>query len=150
MTNLASARAAIEAEIDHAKAGIAHFSARLTALETTLMQILSVDNGVLNTSRGGRRTGRIAHGASEKVGKALKAGNQLPFTGGDYWFNLVSKQPKSGADILHEALDGLGFAPTKQQVLKMTSRATFALNALVKTKKIQDSGEGRERRFFKV
>jgi len=138
MTNLATARAAIT-----------HFSARLAALETTLMQILSVDNGILNTSRGGRPAGKITRSASEKVSKALKGGNQLPFTGGSYWFNLVSKQPKSEADILHEALDGLGFAPTKQQVLKMTSRATFALNALVKAKKIQDSGEGRERRFFK-
>jgi len=50
---------------------------------------------------------------------------------------------------LKSAIDKLGFTPTNTQIKKLTQRMTFALNALVKANKIQDSGAGRERVFFK-
>ena len=74
---------------------------------------------------------------------------ELPSTGGDYWKNLVGAEPKSGQAILAEAVNGLGFTPTKAQVSKLLNRMTFALNSMVKAGAIQDSGSGRERRFFR-
>jgi hypothetical protein len=50
---------------------------------------------------------------------------------------------------LHAAIDKLGFTPTRQQVQKRTNRLTFALRALVESGNTQDSGSGRERRYFK-
>jgi len=85
----------------------------------------------------------------EKSAKGAKGANQLPFTGGEYWPNLVTSDPQSGADILRASVAGLGFEPSPEQVKKLQQRMTFVLNALVKDKKIQDSGSGRARRFFK-
>jgi hypothetical protein len=51
---------------------------------------------------------------------------------------------------LKAAVSSLTFTPTKLQTQKLAGRMTFALNALVKANKIQDSGKGRERRFFKA
>jgi len=85
----------------------------------------------------------------QKDARASNGGDQLPFTGGDYWINLITAQPQSGADILHAAIARLGFTPTRQQVQKLTNRVTFSLRALVEAGKIQDSGSGRKRRYFK-
>ena len=73
----------------------------------------------------------------------------LPFTGGSFWSDLVTATPKSFADILNDCVAGLDFIPNPAQKKKLSQRMTFALNALVKDKKIKDSGSGRERRFFK-
>ncbi|HCE08693.1 MAG TPA: hypothetical protein DEQ40_08865, partial [Oxalobacteraceae bacterium] len=73
----------------------------------------------------------------------------LPSTGGDYWPNLLTEQGQHSSEILKSAIDKLGFTPTNTQIKKLTQRMTFALNALVKANKIQDSGAGRERVFFK-
>ena len=74
----------------------------------------------------------------------------LPFTGGDYWINLITAQPQSASDILKSAIGKLDFAPTEDQLKKLAGRMTFALNALVREKTIEDSGSGRNRRFFKA
>ena len=77
-------------------------------------------------------------------------GNDLPFTGGDFWPNLVLEQPRSASEILDAAIATMSFAPSKVQTQKLAGRMTFALNSLVKAGKIKDSGSGRERRFFKA
>ncbi len=153
MSNLESAKAAIEAEIAHAKQGVEHFFARVEALEKALLHIVAVDGGVLDT-QGVVEIPVVKSAKSQpakyvKKAKGAKGETDLPFTGGDYWPDLITTQPQSGAEILHAAINKLGFEPTKAQVLKLTQRATFAINALVKAGKIQDSGKGRERRFFK-
>ena len=81
--------------------------------------------------------------------RAEKESGELPSTGGDYWPNLLTEQGKHSSEVLKSAVEQLGFTPTKTQIKKLTQRMTFALNALVKAKKIQDSGSGRERLFFK-
>lgn len=86
--------------------------------------------------------------AAAKKAKVNK--NDLPFTGGDYWTNLLSDQPQSGPEVLKSAIAKLGFTPTKEQVKQLGNRMTFALNTMVKAKKIKDSGKGRERGFFKA
>lgn len=165
MSNLESARKALEAELSLAKQGYAFYQSRIDALGKALDELDVLQGGGTIKGAGvkgkrGRKPGKLAAAKAtpkttekktrgRKPGKAAGA-NDLPFTGGDYWSNLVTTQPQSGADILHTAIAKLGFTPTKQQVLKLTNRLTFALHALVKSGKIQDSGSGRERRFFKV
>jgi hypothetical protein len=85
-----------------------------------------------------------------KGAKGAIGGTGLPFTGGDFWPNLVTAEPQSASDILNAAIVSLGFTPTKAQIQKLAGRQTFAVNALVKAGTIQDSGKGRERRFFKA
>jgi hypothetical protein len=176
-SNLESAKAAIEAEIAHAKQGLAHFVARIEALEKTVAHLVTVDGGVLDTkpftakpvakskadaapklAKSTKATKSAKPTSAEVVAKPVKpakpatkakGGNQLPFTGGDYWTGLVTVEPKSASEILDAAIAKLGFKPTKEHKKKLAGRMTFALNALVKAGKIKDSGTGRARRFFK-
>jgi hypothetical protein len=46
-------------------------------------------------------------------------------------------------------MSNLKAARTAIQVKQLVGRMTFSLNTLVKQKRIQDSGAGRDRRFFK-
>ena len=170
MSNLGSAKAAIEAELSHAKQGLAHYQAQVAALEGALSQ-LAVIAGASDTAITGSvtkkrpkavkaakavkgRRGRPPKAdkvetVKSKATKRTRGTKELPFTGGDYWPNLVTSEPQSSADILRASVAGLGFEPAPEQVKKLQQRMTFVLNALVKDKKIQDSGSGRARRFFK-
>lgn len=155
MSNLASAKAAIEAEIAHAKKGLAHFYSRIEALEMTLSHLVAVDRGVLDeqaaaTAASAKTPAKAAKAQPATPTKSAKSSKELPATGGDYWPALITDQPQSAPDILNAAIRQLGFTPTKEQKQKLAGRMTFAINALVKAKKIQDSGTGRERRFFKA
>jgi hypothetical protein len=178
MSNLASAKAAIEAEIAHAKQGLAHFISRIEALEKTIAHLVSVDDGVLGArpiavkpaakvnakavaakpvkaakATKATKAAKPAEAAKSakpaKASKPAKGGRELPFTGGSYWTDLLAAEPQSAPDILAAAIGKLGFTPTKEQSQKLAGRMTFSLNALVKANKIQDAGSGRERRFFK-
>jgi len=170
MSNLGSAKTAIEAELSHAKQGLAYYQAQVAALEGALAQ-LAVISGASDTTIAGLvtenrpKTAKAAKATKGRRGRPPKAdnvdavkskaakgkrgANELPFTGGDYWPNLVTSEPQSAADILRAAVAGLDFEPAPEQVKKLQQRMTFVLNALVKDKKIQDSGSGRARRFFK-
>jgi hypothetical protein len=160
MSNLETAIDAIKAEIEHAKKGLAYYTERVSSLEQALAGIAQADTGHGNGSlvlpgkvgakhKAANRKGRKAKSAK---GTAADAGQvaELPSTGGSYWQDLVTAEPKSGRAILAEAINNLGFAPTKAQVAKLVNRMTFALNTMVKAGVIQDSGSGRERRFFKA
>ncbi|HSY26548.1 MAG TPA: hypothetical protein VK832_03510, partial [Burkholderiaceae bacterium] len=173
MSNLESARVALEAELSQARQGYVYYQTRIESLQQALLQLGQLGGDAASTGKvvakgkRGRKPGKaVANGslrtaakattktASKKAAKAVggrKAATDkdLPFTGGDYWPNLVTSDPQSGADILHAAIAQLGYTPTKKQVQKLTNRLTFALHALVKSGKIRDSGSGRERRFFK-
>jgi len=155
MSNLESAKAAIEAELAHAKEGFAYYQSRIEAIEKMLAQLANVTGAKSGTSaigKGAKKTVSAKHTKAAKGKRADKdavGGDKLPFTGGDYWTNLVTERPQSVSEILSAAVAKLGFTPSKEQTQKLAGRMTFALNALVKTKKIQDSGSGRDRRFFK-
>jgi hypothetical protein len=159
MSNLESAKAAIQAELSHAKKGLAFYHSRIESLEKMLTQLANVSgssNAPQEASAPKARRGRKAAVAKavkpsrKKIaGRKSSGGSGLPFTGGDFWINLVLEQPRSASDILEAAISSLGFSPTEMQAKKLAGRMTFALNAMVKTKKIQDSGKGRERRFFR-
>ena len=160
MSNLQTATLAIEAQIVHAKNGLAYYDARVQAVEQALAELRSVKEsseasparvklpktpGAAATTAGATRLKKTA----KKKMRAEKESGELPSTGGDFWPNLLTEQGKHSSEVLKAAIDQLGFAPTKTQVKKLTQRMTFALNALVKAKKIQDSGSGRERLFLK-
>jgi len=155
MSNLENAKAAIEAEIIHAKEGFAFYASRVKALERTLLQLsnLGAEEGAASEAatptaiKRGQKAGTKK--SSKKAKGAQAGGNELPFTGKDFWPDLVTAEPRSASEILQAAIGRLGFTPTKEQVQKLTGRMIFAINSLVKANVIQDSGKGRERRFFK-
>jgi len=163
MPHLSAAIAAIEAEIAHTKQGLAHFLARVEALEKTIAHLVAIDYGTLDEQpspsdalaeikavKAKAIAAKPTKAATKvKAAEPAKGGNKLPYTGGDFWLNLVTANPQSGAEILHAAIAKLGFKPTWEQVLKLTQRATFAIHTLVKAGKIKDTGKGRERRFFR-
>jgi len=169
MSNLDAAKAAIQAELSQAKQGLAYYQSHVAALESALVQLVNLTGGAATAkpagAKRGRKPGKAAAAPATKLAKPAKAGRgrpakakegratkgpkDLPFTGGDYWPDLITSEPQSGADVLRAAIAGLGFEPSPEQVKKLTQRMTFVLNSLVKAKKIQDSGSGRGRRFFK-
>ncbi len=159
MSNLESAKAAIQAELSHAKKGLEFYQSRIDSLEKTLAQLASVSGSSDVPAAAALKGKRGRKAAVEKAAKPAKkgraakdsgGGNGLPFTGGDFWPNLVLATPRSASEILEAATASLGFVPTKLQAQKLAGRMTFELNSLVKAKKIQDSVKGRERRFFKA
>lgn len=157
MSNLRTAILAIEAEINHAQKGLAYYMERVRSLEEALAGIVQAEG---NISKASGTPSRVSELPAQKIKGKTKAAKktrnkteveagELPSTGGDYWKGLVNGEPKSAQAILAESVHGLGFVPTKTQVGKLMNRMTFTLNSLVKAGKIQDSGSGRERRFFK-
>jgi len=151
MSNLRTARLAIEAEIAHAKKGAAYYMERVSSLEQALAQLSSAGEVAPGVKANGKAAGAPAktRGPKRRRAEAGEAG-QLPSTAGDYWQNLIDEQPKSGADILAAAVNGLGFTPTRAQVGKLRNRMAFALKALVRSGAVKDSGSGRARRYFRA
>jgi hypothetical protein len=162
MSNLESAKAAIQAELSHAKKGLAFYQSRIDSLEKMIAQLVAVSGAtdapsasLVKAKRGrkpiaGKKTKLTKATKIKRVAKDGASGNELPSTGRDFWPNLILEQPQSASEVLNAAISTLGFTPTKLQAQKLAGRMTFALNALVKANKIQDSGKGRERRFFKA
>lgn len=116
-------------------------------------------------TRGGRKR-RSASGAAPRAAangstrqrrsqkprsaSASHEADSLPSTGGDFWLNLVSDQPQSAVDISNAAIEALGIRPEqKDHIQKLKQRVAPALAGLLSAHKIQDTGAGRERRFFK-
>jgi hypothetical protein len=161
MSNLVSAKAAIRAEIEHAKKGAAYYQNLVVTLEQALEKLDSVGSEKIAPKKsaaditvainGVRRRGRPpkAAGKAAKTASPRKGRGDLPFTGKDFWPSLISEQPQSMPEVLQSAIARLGISPTSEQKKKLSQRATFALNHLVKTNAISDTGSGRERRFLK-
>lgn len=157
VSNLKAARQAIEAELSHAKQGMAYYISRVEALEIALQQLENVEGekSAAGPQAGERQRGRKAQGGGAKRGPKPRAAgsnkaDSLPSTGGDFWLKLVSSQPQSAVDISNAAISALGITPDqKGRIQKLKQRVSPALASLVASQKIKDSGAGRERRFFK-
>ncbi len=158
MSNLDAAQRAIEAELAKAKQGFAYYQSRVSALEEALTRLAGIDvpgqAPVGKKQRGKKAMSALAADKLPTLKKKARAKHAadaaaLPFTGGDFWPSLITDQPRSSLDILKAAIDKLGFAPSDEQEKQLRGRMTFALHALIKANKIQDSGAGRDRRFFK-
>lgn len=171
-SNLNSAKQAIEAELTHARQGAAFYAARVQALEIALQQLANVDaekgpaaagvparaNGKATGAKRGRKPGSVAQADStsgegktkgRKRGRRASSSN-LPTTGREFWFGLVSDQPQSAVDISNAAVTALGISPSqKREIQQLKQRVAPALASLVATHHISDTGSGRQRRFFK-
>jgi hypothetical protein len=156
MSNLGSAKAAIQAELTHAREGAAYYESLVNALEEALARLDSV--GPSNLKAPGRKAMKgIAidvKPARGRRGRKPKSegggGGELPGTRKDFWLGLIDAEPKSAVDVVNAAVGTLSFTPSKDQVKKLSQRATYALNTMVKSGEISDSGSGRARRFFRA
>jgi chromosome segregation ATPase len=149
-SNLKSAKQAIEAELSHTRQGLAYYAARVEALESALHQLESVD-GSANASSNEANAKNLKENEGKRGRKARGEAKELPKTGGDFWLELVSDEPKSAVDISNAAIAALGINPgQKEHIQKLKQRVSPALAGLVSAHKIKDSGAGRERRFFKT
>jgi len=153
MSNLVSVKAAIRDEIEHAKKGVAYYQSLVVTLEQALEKLNSVSGestSLKGTLKKDGASGMDKPRRGRKPGAIGKGGrSDLPFTGKDFWPSLITTQPQSAPEVLQAAIDRLGITPTSEQRKKLSQRATFALNHLVKTNAIADSGSGRARRFVK-
>lgn len=160
-SNLDSAKQAIEAELSHARQGVAYYADRVKALESALQQLESVEgNARAATAKprtrakyakgNGAKRGRKPRAAQAENGTRRRASAGLPSTGSDFWLDLVNDQPRSAVDIANAAIEALGIKPDqKAEILKLKQRVSPALSGLVSAQKIKDAGAGRERRFFR-
>jgi hypothetical protein len=158
MSNLVSAKAAIRAEIAHAKKGAAYYQSLVQALEEALSRLDRVNDAPMPVKKAGRKSvASVIDAAMEmpkkrgrKPGsKNKKTGAGLPSTGKNFWPDMMTDEPQSAAEVLQAAAEKLGIDKTPDQMKKLTQRATFALNDLVKKGIIADSGSGRGRRFLR-
>lgn len=147
--NIKRAMAAIQAELAHARQGVAHYEQLVTNLQGALNQLDGVGGGNQSAapkSKRGRKPKAVPVDVPKPRGR--KAKGDLPFTGGDFWESLVTATPAAAKDVLAAAQKKLDISPDRAHVKKLTNRMVFALNSLVKAGAIKDSGRGRDRRFF--
>ena len=148
MSNIDKARRAIEAEISHAKNGLAFYEQRVGSLQAMLASLGYPDG----FDGGGHKSAPAVAAKPGKRGRPRKLAptpKVLPRTGGDFWSGLVAQAPQFGPDILAAAVAKLSFEPTAEQRKVLANRLGPALAALVKSGKVADSGKGRLRRYFK-
>jgi hypothetical protein len=160
VSNLKSAKTAIKAEIAHARQGLDYYKSRVEILEQALDQLEHAGTpDQVAGARGPksrRRTQAASAARTERPHRARRnarqssGGNELPYTGGDYWLELISDEPRSAAEILRSAVGSLGFEADRAQVQKLRQRLTAALQQMLQAGRIKDSGAGRERRYTKA
>lgn len=161
MSNLKTAVDAIKAELAHVKSGLHFYHSRAKALEEALANLVGLSAGhaagavkaatppVSQKAPATAKKAPRTKAAAKETGSAKAEKSALPSTGGDFWISLVTEQPQSAPDILKAATAKIGTTPSREDAKKLLGRQTFTLNALIKQQKIQDSGKGRARRFFK-
>ncbi|HZW13202.1 MAG TPA: hypothetical protein VFF81_08435 [Noviherbaspirillum sp.] len=99
-------------------------------------------------SKGDKASSKATHGGKSRAGARTDDG--LPTTGADFWLNLITDEPQSAVAIATSAVKALGLKSDQNEpVKKLKQRVAPALAALVAAGKVQDTGAGRERRYFK-
>lgn len=147
MSNLESAKAAVLAELEHARQGLNHYAAQVEALEAALKALGSLkanDSSGVQRSKKPIRASKVEKGAPAKQSKA-----KLPSTGKEFWTGLITDEPQSARQLLDAAVKALGINPSKDELKKLAQRQANALHMLVKAKAISDTGAGRERRYLR-
>lgn len=138
MVNLKAAAQTIRAELDHAKQGLAFYQSRVDTLSIALEQI----------EVAGGTTTPLVKSYRKSSPAATESG--LPVTGADFWIRFVGKRPQPAALIALKAARFLKLDIKKDaiKVKKLKSRVSPAMEALLKSSRIESSGTGRDRRFF--
>ncbi|WP_151636190.1 hypothetical protein [Noviherbaspirillum aerium] len=157
MSNLKSAEQAIQAELDHARQGLAYYQSKVEALEDALAKVHSVQT-VLNEDGNApvaTKTRRSSAAAPKSQGKrrtqpaSAGGADKLPSTGKDFWPSLLTDDPQSPAEILSAAIKALGISPSADQTKKLSQRQANALSVMAKSGDISTVGDGRSRRYFR-
>lgn len=167
MSNLTTAKQALAAELAHAREGLAYYQSRVTALELALGQVSDLNN-VEAATGATATTGKAARGkAKTKPGAAksletkaapattetedsVASSDKLPKMGVEFWTSLITEKGQTAPEILQAAIRSLGIQPSRDLRKKIQGRMTQSLMAMVKTNAVSDSGQGRERRYFKA
>lgn len=164
MSNMTSVKSALDAEIRHAKEGIAFYSTRIATLEKMIAQLDQLDGASDSGSTakaGGKRkytkslkTGR-KNAAAETVetesgtNAATGKGNaRLPATTARFWTGLLSETPVSNKEIIKAAITELKIRPNPAELKKLKQRLANAITTMTKDGSMQSEGTGRARRFF--
>lgn len=157
MSNLAKARQTILAELRHAEQGAAYYESRAAALRAALEKLEQSDGAQATPAR--RQSGSSKSASAKALKQASKAGKRsgarkasssrqaLPKTSQAFWLGFIGQQAKTAADIANAAVASLDFVPTPEQTKQLKSRLAPTLQALLKAKKVQDTGSGRERKY---
>ena len=149
MSNLTKARQAILAELRHAEQGAAYYQTRAEALRAALKQLEQSEN--LKVTQTDKKSGALAKagtGGKRAGGRKGSSSRQgLPKTSQEFWLSFIGQQPKTAAEIANAAVASLDFTPTPLQSKQLKSRLAPTLQALLKAKKVQDTGSGRDRKY---
>jgi hypothetical protein len=163
MSDLHTARLAIEAELARAEQGLQFYKAQVESLKTALAGLAKVEEGFAQALRSGetkkkpdpashqtsspRAVERARRESRMEAAKVITAGI-LPVTGSHYWLQYITDQPRTAVEIAQAAIDAMEFHPTQEQIRVLKQRVAPSLETLVKSKRVNDSGAGRSRRFF--
>ncbi len=164
MSNMTSVKSALDAEIKHAKEGIAFYSTRIATLEKMIAQLDQLDGGQSQSSVHGS-TGKRTYTRKAKTmetasansgvenakrrGKANgKSGGKLPATTARFWQSLLSETPISNKDIIAAAISTLQIKPNATDLKKLKQRLANAITLMTKDGSMLSEGSGRERRFY--
>jgi len=156
MSNLKSAEQAIQAELDHARQGLAYYQSKVGALEEALAKVHSVQTVLSEEGPVSRAAKPKTSAAPKSQGKrraqtagAAGSNDKLPSTGKDFWPSLLTDDPQSPAEILSAAIKSLGISPSADQTKKLSQRQANALSVMAKNGDINTVGDGRSRRYFR-
>ncbi|HEY8607986.1 MAG TPA: hypothetical protein VIM12_12805 [Noviherbaspirillum sp.] len=157
MSNLQTAKRAIEAELDHARQGLTYYQSRVEALEAAIGQLEDVEGAIASQPRSAR-PGRQKHASTKTTGaKAAKgpgrpqkrAEADLPATGMEFWPTVIGSDPMAASEVLAAAVKSLGITPTREQEKRLAQRQANALSILTRKGVVSSSGSGRSRRYFR-
>jgi hypothetical protein len=156
MSNMTSVKSALDAEIKHAKEGIAFYSMRIATLEKMIAQLDQLDGArgkAANQPGLGKRayTRKIKGTGEPMLDDGIAAGGKagkLPATTARFWLSLLSETPISNKDIIKSAIATLKIKPNPADLKKLKQRLANAITMMTKDGSMQSEGTGRERRFF--
>lgn len=162
MSNLSTAKKAIESELARAEQGLIFYRNHVESLKAALTKLGKVEDGViraLNSKEARKKPStKLAKQAAprSKIGSSktskipARPSKDLPKTGMEFWLHYITEEARTAAEVTRAAIAGLGFVPTQEQIKVLKQRVGPSLEAMVKNGKIKDSGVGRERRFVLV
>lgn len=158
-SNIDTAIQALQAELARAEQGLLFYQTHVDALKAALAGLEKVERGVVQALKSKEAKQKpatvltkkkVAPPKMRRTGKTEVPGaakGALPKTGKEFWLQYIAHEPRTAAEITRVALEGLGFAPTKDQIKVLKQRVGPSLEAIVKSGMVEDAGVGRERRF---
>ena len=156
MSNMTSVKSALDAEIKHAREGIAFYSTRIATLEKMIHELEQLDGkagklgkGIGAVKRKYTRSGKAAISDDSSADAEATGGkSKLPATTARFWQSLLSETPISNQDIIKSAVATLKIKPNAIELKKLKQRLANAITIMTRDGSMQSDGTGRARRFF--